>query len=360
MRALPPHGPRRKGAAILVPLFAAIALAAPGCGKGRGPGGESGPAAGPSGSPPPAKRLRLRVGHFPNVTHAQGLIAHHFSREAQAGRRAKGWFEERLGDDVEVSWYVYNAGPSAMEAIFTGALDLSYVGPNPALNAFVRSGGAEIRIVSGAARGGSALVVKKDSKIQGPEDFRGLRIGTPQLGNTQDVACRAWLVEHGLRVTEAGGDAHVVPTANPDQLALFLRGDLHGVWTVEPWVARLELEAGGRVLVDDREAVTTVLVSSTKFLRERPDVARKFVEAHEELTAWIEANPEEARKAVAEALAAETRTAVSPAVIGRSWERLRFTSEIDVASIESFLRLAQKVGFLKGAPPLSGLMEVPR
>lgn len=359
MRALPPHGPRREGAAFLV-VLAALALGAPGCGKGGGPSGEPGPGGGLPSPASRAKRLRVRVGHFPNVTHAQGLIAHHFSREAQAGRRPRGWFEERLGDDVELSWYVYNAGPSAMEAVFTGALDLSYVGPSPALNAFVRSGGAEIRVVSGAASGGSALVVKRDAKIQGPEDFRGLRIGTPQLGNTQDVVCRAWLIDHGFRVTEAGGDVHVVPTANPDQLGLFLRGDLHGVWTVEPWVARLELEADGRVLVDDREAVTTVLVSSAKFLRERPEVVRKFVEAHKELTAWIEANPEEARKIVAEALAAETRTAVSPATIERAWTRLRFSSEIDVSSIESFLRLAQKVGFLKDAPPLSGLVEVPR
>ncbi len=304
-----------------------------------------------------SEKIVIRVGHFPNVTHAQGLIAHHFSRQAKAGLRAKGWFEERLGENVEIHWYVYNAGPSAMEALFAGSLDMTYVGPSPALNAFVRSGGKDIRIVAGSAQGGSALVVKRGSSIKGPEDFRGLRIGTPQLGNTQDVACRDWLQRGGLRVTLTGGDAHVVPTANPDQLPLFRRGDLDAVWTVEPWVSHLELEGDGAILIDDRESVTTILVTSARFLRERRDLVREFVKAHAELTAWIRDHPEEARKTVIEALSADTRTAVSPQAVERAWTRLRFTPDLDVASIEAYMTAAQRIGLLDKAPPLSSLLE---
>src|SRR5215472_18283542 len=154
----------------------------------------------------------LRVGHFPNITHAQGLIAHAFSRQG------KGWFEQRLGPGVTIQWFVYNAGPSAMEAILAKSIVLTYVGPNPVINAYARSRGDEGRIIAGAANGGSALVVQGDSTLQAPADFRGKKIATPQLGNTQDVAARSWLVAGGLRITQMGGDAHVIPTAKPDQL----------------------------------------------------------------------------------------------------------------------------------------------
>src|SRR5712671_7274377 len=165
----------------------------------------------------------LRVGHFPNVTHAQGLVAHAFSRQG------KGWFEQRLGPDVTIQWFVYNAGPSAIEAILAKSIDLTYVGPNPAINAYAKSRGEEVRIIAGAANGGSALVVQGDSALTIPANFRGKRIATPQLGNTQDVAARSWLVSGGLRITQMGGDAQVVPTANPDQLLLFRQKQLDGV-----------------------------------------------------------------------------------------------------------------------------------
>src|SRR5271157_515069 len=157
-----------------------------------------------------AEKIILRVGHFPNVTHAQALIAHGLSR---AG---KGWFEERLGPDVEVQWFVYNAGPSAMEAIFARSIDMTYVGPNPAINAHLKSRGDEIRIVAGACSGGAALVVQPDGRIKTDVDFKGKKVATPQLGNTQDVAARAWLQSKEFRVTMTGGDVLVVPTANPD------------------------------------------------------------------------------------------------------------------------------------------------
>ena len=194
----------------------------------------------------------IRVGHFPNITHVQGLVAQHLSRTGH------GWFEERLGTDVKIEWYIYNAGPSAMEAILADSIDLTYVGPSPTLNAYAKSNGEEVRIIAGAAAGGAALVVQPDSGLQQPADFRGKTIATPQLGNTQDIACRAWLANGGLKITQTGGDAFLVPTPNPDQLTLFQQKKIDAVWTVEPWVSRLEREAGGKVLVEQsRESITS-------------------------------------------------------------------------------------------------------
>jgi NitT/TauT family transport system substrate-binding protein len=134
-----------------------------------------------------AEQVALRVGYFPNVTHAQGIVGR------QTAREGRGWFEQRLGPEVAVQWFVFNAGPSAMEAIFAGSVDLAYVGPNPALNAYIRSAGEEIRVLAGAVFGGAAMVVPGDGRLKAPADFRGRKIATPQLGNTQDVAARVWL-----------------------------------------------------------------------------------------------------------------------------------------------------------------------
>src|SRR5205085_5481591 len=135
-------------------------------------------------------------------------------------------------------------------------------GSGPALNAYAKANGDEIRLIAGAANGGAGLVVQSDSKLTAPGDFRGKKIATPQLGNTQDVSCRAWLVNGGLKITQLGGDVQVLPTANPDQLGLFQQKKIDAVWTVEPWLSRLEKEAGGKVLVEEKDVATTVLVSS--------------------------------------------------------------------------------------------------
>ena len=295
----------------------------------------------------------LRVGHFPNITHAQALVAHNLSRQG------KGWFEERLGAGTKIEWFVYNAGPSAMEAIFAGSIDLTYVGPGPALNAYTKANGAEIRLIAGAANGGAALVVQPDQNLKTPADFRGKKIATPQLGNTQDISCRAWLAAGGLKITQLGGDAQVLPTQNPDQLALFQQKRIDAVWTVEPWVSRLERESGGKVLVDEKDVATTVLVSSVKYLAEHRDLARKFAQAHAELTEWMAKNPDEAQKLVRAELLAETKSDMAPELIAQSWKRIAFTAEVPRASVESFMQNSVKSGFIKTAPDLSKLFEKP-
>lgn len=301
----------------------------------------------------PRAQTTLRVGHFPNVTHAQGLVAHALSRQG------KGWFEQRLGPNVAIQWFVYNAGPSAMEAILAKSIDLTYVGPNPAINAYAKSRGEEIRVIAGAANGGSALVVQGDSNLKTAADFRGKTIATPQLGNTQDVAARSWLVAGGLRITQMGGDAQVVPTANPDQLLLFKQKQLDGAWTVEPWVSLLESEAGGKVLVEEPDAITTLLVARAGFLDAQRDLVRKFAAAHEELTDWIIKNPAEAQRLVREELAAETRAKVSEELIARAWRRIVQTHAVSREAVDKLVASAQAVGFLRGVPDLARLIEKP-
>jgi NitT/TauT family transport system substrate-binding protein len=291
----------------------------------------------------------LRVGLFPNVTHAQALIAKNLSAEG------RGWFEQRLGPGAKVQWFVYNAGPSAMEAIFARSIDFTYVGPSPAVNAYARANGRDVRIIAGAMRGGEALVVRGDL-IQTVEDFRGKTIATPQLGNTQDVECRAWLIEHGIRVTLIGGDARVLPTANADILGLFQQGKLDAAWTVEPWVSRLVTEAEGRIFFEPDNAVTTVLAGREEFLRTNPELARKFAAAHEELTQWILDHPEEAQLRVKNELSTLMRKEIPLELIQMAWTRLRVDNAISIAPFQTFLDQARLVGFLRAKIDLSNLI----
>src|SRR5947208_15311640 len=299
------------------------------------------------------EKATIRFGHFPNITHAQGVIAHALSRQG------RGWFEERLGTNVEIQWFTYNAGPSAMEAIFARSLDVTYVGPGPALNAYFKSNGEEIRVVSGAANGGAALLVKADSPIKAPADFRGKKIATPQLGNTQDISCRAWLKAHGFHVTQTGGDVTVLPTANPDQLPLFQNGGVDAVWTVEPWVTRLERDAKARVFLDDKDTITTWLVSSAKFLGSQRDLAKKIVAANAALTDWIQKNPDEAQKLLIDELAAETKTTFAPDAVSPAWKRIKFTTAVPNELIAKAVQDGKDAGFLKGNTDTSKLIETP-
>ncbi|MFA7233459.1 MAG: ABC transporter substrate-binding protein [Terrimicrobiaceae bacterium] len=299
----------------------------------------------------PAQQV-VHVGVFPNVTHAQGLVAANMTREG------KGWFESRLGVPVKIEWMVYNAGPSAMEGIFTKAVDFTYVGPSPVVNAYAKANGGEVRVLSGAMRGGEALVVKGDA-ITKPEDFRGKTIATPQLGNTQDVGCRAWLIGHGIKVTLTGGEARVIPTANPDILALFLQGKIDAAWTVEPWVTRLLGEANGKIFFADKDALTTVLAGREGFLKENPALAAKFLAAHNELTAWVLANPGEAQRRVRDEIRAITHKEIPAPLIHEAWTRLVFNDEISAGPFETFLEQAREVGFVRAGVGLDKLIWKP-
>jgi NitT/TauT family transport system substrate-binding protein len=295
----------------------------------------------------------VRFGHFPNITHAQGVIAHALSRQG------KGWFEGRLGPNVEIQWFTYNAGPSAMEAIFAGSIDLTYVGQGPALNAHFKSKGEEIRVISGAANGGAALLVKADGPIKVPADFRGKKIATPQLGNTQDISCRAWLKNQGFKVTQLGGDVMVLPTTNPDQLSLFQTGGVDAVWTVEPWVTRLERDAKAKVFLEDTNVLTTWLVSSVRFLHNHRELAKKIAAANNELTEWIQARPDEAQRILIGELKEETRSDFAPDAVAQAWKRIKFTTEVSRELVAKAVQDGKDAGFLKGETDTSRLIENP-
>lgn len=307
-----------------------------------------------------AEKTIVRVGHFPNITHAQGVIGHQLSRQH------KGWFEKRLGPDVEVQWFVYNSGPSAMEAIFTGSIDITYVGPGPTINAYVKSKGKEMRIICGSCSGGAALLVQPDGQITRAADFKGKRIGTPGFGNTQDIATRAWLQSKGLRITATGGDALVIPTSPPDQLPLFKAKQLDAVWTVEPWVSILELGADVKVFFEEStlwpetngKYVTTHLVSSAKFLQVHPGLAAKWVLGQVELTEWIKENPDAAKELFVREIKDETKMTLASNVLDKAWEHVDFTYDPIPLSLRRYANEAYKIGFLKQQPDLKHIYEL--
>ena len=232
-----------------------------------------------------AEPATLRVGFFPNLTHAPALAARQLERE-QAD-----WHRSRLPAGTRLEWRAFNAGPSAMEALLAGAVDVTYVGPSPALNAHVRTKGAEIRVLATVARAGNALVVRKGAGLATPADFRGRRLGTPQLGNTQDIDARVWLRSGGLRVHLGGGDAQVVPAQNAELMLLFSRGDIDAAWTVEPWVTRLTEEFGGEILVEKKEAPITLLVTSVSALGRRRAEIEAFVRTRRCATSCSRTDP---------------------------------------------------------------------
>lgn len=292
----------------------------------------------------------VRVGFFPNLTHTQALVAANMSREG------KGWFEARLGPNVKVEWLMFNAGPSAMEAIFAKSIDLTYVGPSPAINAYLRSNGEEIRALSGAVRGGEALVVRNPD-WKSAADLRGKIICTPQLGNTQDVACRAWLIKQGLKVTLVGGDVRVVPMDNPSIFAQFSNKAIDGAWTVEPWVSRLVEQAHGRILYLPKDSIATILVGRVGFLRNQRNLAQKFVTAHRELTDWVKVHPEDAQRRVVKELNLRMRTSLSPELIRAAWGRVYFDNAIELQPFEQFLSDARLAGLTRINDNLSRFIE---
>ncbi len=290
----------------------------------------------------------LQVGHFPNITHAQALVAHQMSRQG------KGWFEQRLGDDVQIEWRLFNAGPSAMQSLFAGSVDITYVGPTPAINAFVKTRG-KLRVVAGAAEGGSALLVNPKSGIVDSSDFRGKKIATPQLANTQDIATRAWLRKNGIKTKFSSGDANIIPTPNSETFIIFKSGKLDAAWTVEPWVTRIKNEAGAKVFLVDNDSVTTILVANEKVLKEKAELLKKFVQAHKELTDWINKNPEEAQKLVLAELKELTRSKMSPDLVKAAWKSIKFTSKLNKRSVLKFYEDIYNCGFIKKIDNISNI-----
>ncbi len=294
-------------------------------------------------------RNMIRIGFFPNLTHAHALVLQNLAREGKA---------ELFPPGLELEWKAFNAGPSAMEAIYADAVDMTYVGPSPVLNAFIRAGAEGVRVLAGATRGGAGLVVHTGSGLRVPEDFRGKRIATPQLGNTQDVACRNWLLSAGLKVTLGGGDVRVIPTANPDQLPLFVSGHVDGVWTVEPWLSRLLGEGGELVFSEPVEScIVTVLAVRDESLEQKSERVRQVLALHEAVNAWMLEHPEEARRRVADELSRITRREFPLSLVEAAWPRMVFRTDISSSDFMASYVAARRAGFLKRDDNVESLLE---
>ena len=296
----------------------------------------------------------IHVGAFPNITHPQAMVG-----------KANGYFEKAMGSNVKIDWKTFNAGPAAIEALFAGAIDMTYVGPNPTISGYVRSDGEALRVIGGAASVGAALVVRADAGISKPEDFHNKRIATPQQGNTQDVALRSWLKAHGLKAREKGGDVQVMPMANPDQLTLFLRKDLDAAWAPEPWATRLIREGNGKLFLDERDLwphgqfVVTNLIVSTKFLKEHPDLVKNWIRANVELTDWINKNLPEAKKLLNQQIQKETGKALSQGLLDEAFTRIEVTYDPLRDTLLTSAHSAFDAGFLGSKmPDLSRLYDL--
>jgi NitT/TauT family transport system substrate-binding protein len=305
--------------------WALLVVALAGCGA----------AAASSGQP-----ASVRMGYFPNVTHAPAIVG-----------VAHGLFQTELGE-VPLQTITFNAGTEAVEALFSEALDMSFIGPNPAINAHAQSEGTAIRIVAGSTSGGAALIVK--SEISGPEDLLGARIATPSLGNTQDVALRAWLQEQSLESDlEGGGEVSVIPQSNAQSLETFVSGQIDGAWVPEPWATRLVLEGGGKVLVNERDLwpdgqfVTTHLIVRTEFLETYPDAVEAVLRGLVQSIDHINADPAGAQQTVNESIEALTGGALAPEVITGAWSNLTFTLDPIASSLRESADDAVAVGLLE-------------
>lgn len=292
----------------------------------------------------------LRLGYFANVTHAPALVG-----------LEQGLFEDALGE-VDVTTSVFNAGPAAIEALTAGAIDATYIGPNPSINTFIQSGGESARIVAGAATGGAALVVADG--IDSAEDLAGTTLASPQLGNTQDVALRVWLADQGYATdVSGGGDVSVTPTENAQTLTLFQDGQLDGAWLPEPWVSRLVIDEGADVLVDeaelwpDGEFPTTVLLVRAEFLEQHPDVVEQLLEAHLAAVQWIADNPDDAPGVINAALEAETGKPLSDAVIERALEHVTFSVDPHADTFETLVSNGLEAGTQKEGS-IDGLFDL--
>jgi NitT/TauT family transport system substrate-binding protein len=296
----------------------------------------------------------FKIGYFPNINHAQAVIG-----------IGNGDFQKVLGANVEIKPFIFNAGPSAIEALFAKQIDATYVGPNPAINGYVISEGKDVRIISGATSGGAVFVIRGDTGINSPSDFANKKFASPQLGNTQDVALRNYLLEHGYKTVENQGNVHILPAKNSDILTLFLKKDIDGAWVPEPWGERLIKDANGKLFLDERDLwpdgkfVTGLILVRTDYLKQNPDVIENLLKAHIEETQRINDNKLEAVKTFNTELKKITGQTIPEDVLQQSLTRLEFTYDPIQQSLYKSATDAFNLGFLGDTKPnLSNIFDL--
>jgi NitT/TauT family transport system substrate-binding protein len=296
----------------------------------------------------------LRIGYFLNINHAQAVIG-----------LGKGDFQRALGNNIEVKTQIFNAGPSAMEALFANQIDVTYIGPGPTINGYARSGGEVLRIISGSTSGGAVFVVRNDSGINSPQDLAKKKFATPELGNTQDIALRNYLLDNGLNTKEKGGNVEVLTVKNPDIVTLFLTKQIDGAWVPEPWGETLVKEGGGKILVDERDLwppegkfVTVNMIVRADYLENNPDVIKKLLEAHIDETNWINSNKTAAIEPFNVELEKLTGKTLTEDILNASLSRIEFTYDPIRLSLFQDANDAYKMGFLPEQPNLSGIYDL--
>lgn len=291
----------------------------------------------------------VRLGYFPNVTHAAALIG-----------VDKGLFTAELGG-TRLTTQTFNAGPEAVNALLGGSLDVAYLGSGPAINAYAKSDGKAVRLVAGAVSGGAQLVVAPG--IDSPEDLRGRVVATPQLANTQDVALKRWLADQGLPVGADPSQVIVTNADNAKALDLFRRGDVHAAWAPEPWSSRLVLEAGAEVLVDEADLweggkfPTTVLLARTRFLQEHPRTVEALLRGHLAATDFALDHEDEAKRVVNGALERLTGKALGQPVLDRAFDHIELTPDPQAGTFPRLARDAVTAGVAKQAANVAGLAD---
>jgi NitT/TauT family transport system substrate-binding protein len=318
-------------------LLASTALAA--CGGGDDNSGSA------SGE---AKTIRL--GYFPNITHAPALVGVN-----------KGFFQTALGS-TKLEAKTFNAGPAALEALLSGALDATYIGPNPAINGWAQTHGTGLKIIAGSTSGGAGLVVKPS--ITSPQALKGKKIATPQLGNTQDVALRNWLKQNGLNAdTQGGGDVSVLPQDNATSLQAFAQGAIDGAWVPEPNLSRMQLESKGKLLVNEKDLwpngqfVTTQLVVTQDFLKKYPDTVKKLLQGQLQSIDYIQSNNAEAQQAANAQLGTLTGKPLKDNVLAAAFKNMTFTNDPIASSLFTSAKHAEDVGLLKTVD-LNGIYDL--
>ena len=284
---------------------------------------------------------KIRVAYFPNIGHAIPIVG-----------IERGVFQQSLPQNIQIETRLFDSGPQVVESIFADSVDIAYVGPGPAINAFLKSEGHDVKILSGAASGGASFVVHPNSRIDSVDDFDGKRIAAPQIGNTQDVSLRNYLSENGLTPAEKGGSVVVLNMPNPDIYTLFTKGEIDAAWVPEPWASILVLELDGKRLFteeelwDDKKFASVVLIGRETYVKENPEIVQKWLESHREIAEWISENPVETRIIFSQFMKYTMGRSLSDSVIDESLNHLQITSDPIMPSIVTFAKRADDLGYL--------------
>jgi NitT/TauT family transport system substrate-binding protein len=292
-----------------------------------------------------AAPVTVRLGYLANITHAPALIG-----------IKNGYFTKDLGSAGTVKTTVYSTGTEETTALLAGQIDVAYVGPNPAINAFQKSNGTAIKIISGVATGGASVVTK--SSITSATQLKGQSVATPSLGNTQDVALRYWLKQSGLNTTTTGGgDVSIKPTSpNSASVLEFKSGQIAGASEPSPYDVEI-VQDGGHVLLAE-PGVSTIMVVTQSFLSAHPAVVADLLKANLQALDYIKSDPTAAETAADAEYASYTGKSIKPALVAASFAQIKFTADPDEASFTSDASQAVSLGLLKEPVALSGLFDL--